>query len=265
MKWLNKLERKFKHLSIKNLIVYIVALNATVYLLALFDETNRFINSLTLVPARVMEGEVWRLFTFIFIPPQTSIIFIFFVLYFYYIIGISLENHWGSFKFNVYYFLGAIFTAFVAFFTGGVATAHYLNLSLFLAFAAIYPDFTILLFFILPVKVKYLALFNWLFFAWVIITYPLAHKITVTVALLNFFIFFGKDIISFLKNRQKRFKNKRQFKADINYYQEHPLHKCTVCGLTEKEDPDMQFRYCSKCVGDYEYCINHLQNHEHQQ
>ncbi|OWZ82744.1 rhomboid family intramembrane serine protease [Natranaerobius trueperi] len=146
--WLNKLERKYRRFGIENLIGYIIGLNALVFVLNMVDPTGTIIGHLNLVPSQVLDGEFWRVVTFLFIPPRTSPLFVFIALYLYYIIGKSLEEEWGSFKFTLYYLLGAIGTVAASFISGGIATSQYLNLSLFLAFATIYPNFTLRLFFV---------------------------------------------------------------------------------------------------------------------
>lgn len=264
MKWLNKLEKKFGKYAINNLMLYIVILTGTVFLLSMMDRTGGFIYRLVLIPSRVMQGEIWRLFTYIFIPPTQSPLFIIFVLYFYYMIGNTLEQRWGAFKFNVYYFVGVIATTVVAFLTQGVATSIYLNLTLFLAFASLYPNYQILIFFILPVKMKYLAWLNWGLFAFTIFTAPLSQKITAIIALSNYFLFFARDIANDIKRKHKVHQNRRRFDNERIWAQES-LHKCHVCGITEKDDAKMDFRYCSKCDGSYEYCEEHLHNHQHVQ
>ena len=243
---------------------YIVGLNALVFVLNLYDGTGQFINRLTLNPSLVMEGEVWRIITFLFIPPSASIIFIIFVLYFYFMIGTSLENRWGTFKFNLYYFLGTLGTIAAAFISGDSVNAVYLNLSLFLAFATLYPDYKILLFLIFPVKVKYLAYFNCIYYGYVLITAPLVGKIAVLMALVNYLIFFGSDIFRKISSKTRNLKRRREYKSKLNYgNNSETIHECTVCGLTEKDDPEMKFRYCTKCEGLHEYCSKHLNNHEH--
>ncbi len=262
MNWLNNLEKKYGKYAIKNLMLYIVLLTGTVSLLSMFDQTGYFLYRLTLIPSRVMQGEVWRLITYIFIPPTRSPIFIIFVLYFYYMIGNSLENTWGSFKFNVYYIIGVIATTLAAFLTRGAGTSLYLNLTLFLAFARLYPNFQILLFFVLPVKMKYLAWFNWALFAFTVLAAPIPSKITAIIALSNYFIFFGREIVKDFKRKQNLYKNRHRFESGKQWDQK-TVHKCHKCGITEKDDPKMDFRYCSKCEGSYEYCWDHLQDHEH--
>ena len=160
MKWLDKLERKFGKYYIHNLITIIVAMNAIIYLLYYLSGGAANVSNLALIPQKVMQGEVWRLITFIFIPPKSSPLFIFFTLYFAYLAGKGLENAWGGFKFNVYYFCGVLVTIIVSLLTGTSADASYLNLSIFLAFAMLYPDMEVLLFFLIPIKIKYIAYFD---------------------------------------------------------------------------------------------------------
>lgn len=231
------------------------------FVMTYLDPTGTFVSRLYLDPHLVLKGEVWRLFTFIFIPPTFSMIFVIFILYFYYMIGFGLERQWGSFKFNLYYLLAIIGTIVAAFVSGQRVTAVYINLSLFLAFARIYPDYEILLFMILPVKVKYLAWFNWIVFGYTIIVQPLPAKLAAIVSLINYFIFFGKSLMLDIRRKSKGYYKRKKFQRKVN--KDYTIHKCTVCGITEKDDPRMEFRYCTKCEGDYEYCMKHLKNHEH--
>lgn len=264
MNWLNRLERKFGAWAIRGLMTYIVILNGLVYLLMYLDRTGTYINTLTLIPERVLRGEVWRLLTFIFIPPFTSPLWLFFILYFYYIIGINLEHEWGSFKFNLFYLTGMIGTIIAAFLSGGGigATNSYLNLSLFLAFAHVFPDFQLLLFFIFPVKVKYLGWLSWAYFALTIITASLTLKVAALMALANFFLFFGKELFNQAKTNNQSYRRRQQFYNDSKPPRE-AFHRCTICGKTELDDSKLEFRYCSQCVGDHEFCMEHLKEHEH--
>lgn len=261
MKWLDVLERRYGHLAIENLMTYIVLLNGLVYVLMLFEP--RYVNTLILLPSLVLGGEIWRVVTFLFIPPTTSMIFIIFVLYFYYMIGSSLEETWGSFRFNLYYLIGAIASIIGAFLSGVGITSVYLNLSLFLAFARLFPDFQVLLFLILPIKVKYLAYLNWFFIAYTVLFSPIPYKVAALTSLVNFFIFFGPDLVTSYKRREMVRKNRQRFTQGVARKRDS-IHSCRICGLTEKEDPTMEFRYCSKCSGDYEYCMDHLYDHEHE-
>lgn len=259
MNILDKLERKLGRFAIRELIVYIVGINGLVYIMKYAMPQSDAVGRLMLDPGLIMQGEVWRLITWVFLPPSASLFWIFFILYFYYMVGTGLEHEWGSFRFNVYYFTGVFATALAAFITGEGTTALYLNLSLFLAFAYIYPDYEILLFFIIPVKMKYLAWLNWAFFAFTILTAPLPHKVAALVSISNYFLFFGRDIFSGVKRRGSSHSRMKAFSPASK----GTVHKCAVCGMTEAEDRTMDFRYCSTCEGAYEYCRDHLKNHEH--
>ncbi len=259
MKWLNKMERKYNKYAIQGLMKYIVAANLAVFLLG-FISPN-LINSLALVPNAVFHGEIWRIFTFILIPPSFSPIWILFTLYFYFIIGNGLEEAWGSFKFNIYYFMGVITTIIVALISGNVGTSTYINLTLFLAFASIYPNHEVYVFFILPIKMKYLAMIDGVLLLASFITLGFGAKLMILASIANYIVFFGPDFVYLLKNRKKVKKNKSKFK--VIEMKDYVRHRCTVCGITERTDPKMEFRYCSKCSGNKEYCMNHLKNHEH--
>lgn len=261
MSWLDRLERRFGKYAIKGLMGYIVGLTGIVYALSYFDKKGIILSKLMLIPKLVMRGEVWRLVSYIFIPPDTSIIWILFVLYFYYLVGSSLEHEWGSFRFNVYYFTGMLGTSIAAFLTGYGATSVYLNLSLFLAFARIYPDFEILIFFIIPVKIKYIAMLDWIFVGITVLFGDIGSKVVAIVSILNYFLFFGKDILTKTKVNRQAYQNRKRFRAELP--RDFTIHRCTICGKTEKDDPNMDFRYCPDCEGDYEYCMDHVRNHEH--
>lgn len=259
MNLLNKLERKFGKYAIKNLMFYIILLNGAFFILTQFDGNIQYL--LRLDTYSILHGQVWRLITFVFLPPESSVIFIFFVLYFYYIVGTALESEWGSFKFNIYYLVGMLGTIIGAFIVGRDGSALYLNLSLFLAFAAIFPDYQILLFFILPIKVKYLGYLQWFFLAYTIITNPMEVKVAAIVSILNYLLFFGKDLFKKTSMKKTVYTNRKNH--DYNTSKVIPFHKCTICGITDSDDPLMEFRFCSKCHGRHEYCAKHLTTHNH--
>jgi hypothetical protein len=259
---LDKLERKFGKFAIKNLMYYIIFLTGFVFILMLFDSNGNYTNRLILYPDLVRQGQIWRLFTYIFIPPTGSLFFIVFVLYLYYLIGSALEQEWGSFKFNMYYLIGMLGTTIAALITG-FGTSTYLNLSLFLAFARLFPDYQILMFFFIPAKVKYLGWINWAFIVFTIVTGSFSEKAAAVASVLNFLIFFGKDIITGKKNVRKVQVNRRTYQNSAS--QKPYMHKCSVCGVTEIDNNNAEFRYCSKCEGYYEYCMDHLHNHSHKE
>ena len=262
MDWLNKLERKIGKFYIRNLMLIIIAGNIIVYGLTLLRGDYSLVDSLSLIPSKVIEGEVWRIITFIFVPGSYTIISFIFSMYFYYLAGNGLENEWGGFKFNFYYFVGMFTTIIVSMITGGSATGAFINSSLFLAFAMIYPNFQILLFYILPIKVKYIAIFNWIMIGISFLTASsLSDKILTLVPLINFFLFFGKDIFRGTTSGANNFRRQQKFKSQIK--EKEIIHRCEVCGITENDDPKIDFRYCSKCSGKRCYCEKHIRDHEH--
>jgi len=257
---LDKLEKRIGKFCIRNLMIYIIAMNAVVFLMAyLFPELN-IVSRLALVPELVLKGEVWRLVTFLFIPMSSHPFWIIFTLYFYYMIGTSLEHEWGAFKFNVYYFIGVLGTIAGAF-LGGRGTSTFLNLSLIFAFAYLFPNYQIMIFFFFPVKIKYLALFYAAGLVFTFALMPIVGLITVLGSAVNFILFFWKDIYYRIRFNRKAYMNQKEFKEKIPKI--HVMHRCTICGITDVEDRKMDFRYCVDCEGDYEYCMDHLYNHEH--
>jgi hypothetical protein len=263
--WLDRLEKKIGKYSIKNLMIYITALNGLVGLLQYLSQyiqgAGDFTAKLYLIPSLVMQGEVWRLVTFLFIPQVSSPFWLLFTLYFYYMIGNTLEQEWGAFRFNAYYLVGVLGTIAAAFFGSGMATSMFLNFSLIFAFAYLFPNYQILLFFFVPLKMKYLA---WAYLALMVFMFagrPVMGILTLAGSALNFILFFGKDVLYRLRTGRKVYQNRRSFEA------KKPkivvIHRCAVCGRTEWDDRNLEFRYCVDCDGDYEYCMEHLQTHEH--
>ncbi len=201
MNWLYKLERKFGRYGIPNLMLYIVT---TMLFVAIFDIVLGIPLSsyFSLNRAAIAGGQVWRLITFIVVPPASSVLTLAISLYFYYFIGSSLENIWGTFRFNVYYLLGMLGCIAAGLITG-YGTNSYLNLSLFLAFAQLFPEERVLLFFIIPIKIKYLAYIDWALFAVSLIFGSWSTRAAIIASLVNFFIFFGPDIFDSLRSRRK--------------------------------------------------------------
>ncbi len=262
MRVMSRLERRFGRYAIANLMAYIVGAQGVVFMLARTPQGAHIIDNLRFNPTLIAQGEVWRLVSFVVIPPSFSI-WVFFILYFYYLLGTRLEEEWGNFRFNVYYFSGVALSILGAFLAGASATATYLNLSIFLAFATIDPEFSILLFFVIPVKVKYLAWLAWLAVAFTVVFEPLPAKIMVGVSLLNYFAFFGRDLKRRVRTGIAFGPQRGRFRASVRAGAAAPIHRCTICGATEQDDPRLEFRFCSKCAGYHEYCLTHLGAHDH--
>lgn len=192
-KKLYKLEYKYGRFAVHNLMIYICATMLAVYLL-------QYVAGVPVVPYialsrdALLRGQIWRLITFIFVPPASSPFWLLISLYFYYFIGNSLEQYWGAFKFNLYYLAGILF-AIAAALLSGYGNVEYLNLSLFLAFAQLFPDTEFMIFFVLPVKAKYLAYIDWAFFGIQLLFGSFSTKIAVLFAVGNFMLFFGRDFI----------------------------------------------------------------------
>ena len=269
--------------GVPNLMRVIVIGNVAVYVLMLLTQANdaNALSFLTFNLNALLHGEVWRLVTFVFVPAYSSPFALLISLYFYYWIGSTLERQWGTAKFNLYYISGALLTilgvVLASLITGNpyltAAGTGYVNLSMFFAFAFLFPDTTVLLFFILPVKMKWLAYLDGALFAFDIIKAIGAHNwagvVLPIVALLNFAVFIWPEV-HYLKERAKyqnsrktvQFRQAQQQQAKQAQQQGY-RHKCAVCGRTDTDYPDLQFRYCSKCVGYHCFCQDHIFNHVH--
>ena len=258
MNFLKTIERKLGRLAIPNLTMYLVGGQGTVLLLGM--AAPGFLMSILLLPDAVLSGQWWRLLTFIFTPPGGNPIFAIFALYMLYFMGNALEAHWGTFRYNLYVLIGFVVTIAAAFvFPHSVATNTYITGSVFLAFAQLFPEFQILIFFILPVRIKWLALLTWVFYFYEFLVGDWAGRLLIMASVANFFAFFGKDI--FYRMRYGHQKMKTQATAIVKRSKAN--HTCTSCGLTEKTHPTMDFRYCTKCDPPVEYCEEHLRSHEH--
>lgn len=263
MKFLNKLERKYGNIYIPNLMGLIIAGNIITYVLNYTIPDIKIVDMLYLNKDLVLKGEVWRLITFIFIPSFTSPLWFIIAMYFNYMVGTSLERLWGEFKFNIYYFIGILTTVTIAFVTGSNAlTGNGINMSLFLAFARIFPNYELRIFYIIPVKVKYFAMFYWVILIINLIgARSLITALIILLPVINFLIFFGKEVFQEFIFKKKVVTRKKKFEKSSRVIENG--HKCIICGITEKDDKEMEFRYCSKCTGRKCYCINHIRNHEH--
>lgn len=268
-----------RRFGIQRLMLYIIIGYAAVYLIARLDTTYTFLYLINFDAEQILRGEVWRLITWVFYPSGGNIFFFAIMLYFYYFIGTTLEREWGTPKFNIYYILGILLNivyAFIVWFVFGskvYLNPSFLNMSMFFAFAVFYPDQRVLLFFFIPIKIKWLALFDAGYFLISIMMYIIDrsyfYALLPIVAVLNFFLFCGDDLISYLKPYRAR--NSRQAinfrKAAKKKMQEDAAkpyrHKCSVCGKTDTEYPNLEFRYCSKCNGYHAFCIDHINNHIH--
>jgi membrane associated rhomboid family serine protease len=255
---LDKLERKLGRYAIPNLVTFLVGGQAVSFVLS--QTRPDFAEKLALVPAKVLEGEAWRLVSFLFIHPTDSLLFIIFALMLLYMYGQALEAQWGAFRFNVYVFVGWIASVGAAFVDlHGAATNVYLMASLLLAFAYLFPDYELRLFFVFPVKMKWIGLFTGLGLAYGMIVGDLQSRALIAAALSSFVLFFGRDVWLRVRGRART----RTRRAEEARVAGTPHHRCAVCGDTDLSAPSKQFRYCSQCGGKRAYCMDHLRNHEH--
>lgn len=283
MDWISKLERKFGKYAISNLMFYVSAFYGIGFFINLLDPAVYY-NFLSLNAEAILHGQIWRIVTFIMQPPSNSALVVVLIIYLYYTIGTQLERAWGAFRFNLYFFSGVLFhvvAAILVYLMTGISLplgTAYINLSLFFAFAALYPDVQFLLFFIIPVKVKWLAVLDGVFFGYTILQAFLpayggspygifykANALAAVLSILNFAIYFfnSRQMKAYRPSQVKR---RAQFQRQVrpeNKYPNGAKHRCAVCGRTELDDPNLEFRYCSKCNGNYEYCQDHLFTHEH--
>ena len=284
MKFFSDFERKYQKYAIRNLMYYITILYAVGLIVWMLDPMIYY-NYLSLNVGMILRGQIWRLVTWVIVPPDSLDIFTIIMLLFYYNLGTALERTWGTYRYNVYIFSGMLFTIAGSFLcmgvlyllTGGMATetasvvfysgsyafsTYYINLSIFLAFAATYPDMQVLLMFVIPVKVKWMGILDAILMVYTVIAGNLFTKFAVVASLLNFVLYFYRLHRSRISPKQMH--RKAQFERKSNAGRAKVTrHKCAVCGRTEEDDPNLEFRFCSKCNGNYEYCQYHLFTHEH--
>lgn len=279
LNWLDKLERKLGRFAIPNLTVYLLV--GYVIGFGIVNLMRDMVGYLTLEPALILRGQVWRLISWVLIPPTDNLISLVFLVLLYYSLGTALERTWGSFRYNVYIFSGLLFTVLAVFglytfyyFRYGVEVplsavgligTNYITMSIFLAFAVIYPDMEVMLYFILPIKMKWMALVYVVLVGYDFINGGIGIRVAIGASLLNFVIFFlsTRNYKRFGPREQARkAKFKKQSRPHMTYTN-GAHHRCAVCGRTELDDPCLEFRFCSKCNGNYEYCQDHLFTHEH--
>jgi hypothetical protein len=258
MALLDKLDKKFRNWGIPNITLHLVIGQSLVFLLAMTERID--LNFVPLVPALVLKGEVWRIVTFLFMPATFHPIFIVFALYLFYLMGTALENYWGTFRYNIFLLIAYIATIAVSFLTPySASTNAFIGGSVFLAFAILNPDFQLALFFILPIKIKWLALLTWGLYLFRLIFGSWNERLLVLASICNLVVFFGKDTLLMMQSYRWRMERRAEEFARQN----NPIHQCTACGITDKDDPTMEFRYCTKCDGTLCYCQDHIKDHEH--
>ena len=271
-KRLDQFCRDHPRFGIPNLMNILVIGTVIVFLLDRFSG-YRASYLLSFSASAIFHGQIWRLVSFVFVPLGGDILTVALSLYFYWWIGSSLEREWGTARFSLFYLLGVVFNIVFGL-IAGYTSVTYLNLSMFFAFAVLYPDMRVLLFFFIPIKIKWLALADALLFVLAflssLIRLDIVGAFLPLVSIFNFFLFFWSDMMDVLQYRRQRYQHQHS-KQTVNFkkatkqaqQQKGYIHKCAVCGKTDTDFPDMEFRYCSKCNGYYCYCMEHINNHVH--
>ena len=263
---------KHPRFGIPNLMLYIVIGQVAVFILDWIFRGS-LTSWLMFSRSAILYGQVWRLVTFIFLPAYSDPFSLLLGCYFYFWIGQMLEREWGTAKFTLFYLSGVVLSILSGMLLG-YANIYYINLSIFLVIATLYGEMQVLLFFIIPIKMKWMALIDVVLIlvdvvgyamegVWILALMPLASFV-------NYFIFTwpfwaaklgvvrrraDPKVVNFRRAQKQA---QKQAKATGGY-----RHKCAVCGITDADDPNMEFHYCSKCDGYYCYCMKHINNHVH--
>ena len=289
---LKELRRKFerfcfqhRNVGIPNLMLYIMVGTAVVYLYSMFSQNFLLYEWMCFDRELILQGQVWRLLTYILLDYDANILWMAIGLICYYSLGNAMENLWGTLRFNLFYFTGVLMMDIYCMIFDCFADVYYLNLSLFLGFATLYPDVQFHLFFIIPVKAWILALFNLVMVLLGLCQMPFGpNNLFSVISIANYFLFFGKDVVNVLpltwRVKVARMMRKKgapqsapkrtgtvQF-PNAAQQRQHAVrqdytHRCTVCGRTDVTHPELEFRYCSKCNGYHCYCQDHISNHDH--
>ena len=284
----------FKHRDkgIPNLMLYLCLGTAVVYLFSLATNNYLLYAYLGFDRELILQGQIWRLFTYPLLTYRNDILMQLLYLLCYFSLGRAIENTWGALRFNLFYLSGVVLMDIYCMIFGGTADVYYLNLSLFLSYATMYPQSHFLLFFIIPVKAWIFAIVDLVLVISGLFTYPFPENLFSIISLANYFLFFGKDVlnlipISWRANTRRLFRKRAgktksgstsgsqprpkvvpfpaagSYQASTATVKAPYTHKCTVCGRTDVSDPDLEFRYCSRCNGYHCYCQDHISNHTH--
>ena len=305
---MSKFERKFGRYAVRNLTTLLIACYAVGYIIQVIN--SNFLFYLTLDPWQILHGQIWRLVTWIVVPPSVGNLFTTLImLYFYWSIGTTLEHTWGCYRYNLYIFSGFLFTIAGSFLAMGLSfliygntlnlsdpescaalfrlgslffSTGYVNTSIFLAFAATFPDAQVLLMFLIPIKVKWMGIVYGVLIVWefiqgaatsvvtsagsgFLLDIGLFPRVAILASFLNFVVFFltSRRVL----RSPKQIRRQQEFRREVRRGAGSAItrHKCAVCGRTEESNPELEFRFCSKCNGNYEYCQDHLFTHTHVQ
>ena len=274
--------------GIPNLMLYITLGSALVYVMSMIDESATLYYALCFDRNLILQGQVWRLFSYVFTYDGGNVIWTAVGLLCYFSLGRAMENVWGTCRFNLFYLTGVVLMDIFCMLFGGYANISYLNMSLFLGYATLYPNAQFLLFFIIPVKAWIFALIDLAITLYNVILLTamgaIPYNLFPLVAIANYFLFFGKDVVNVIPmswqvNFRRLFKKKKSYapkptgtvpfptagsyRATTASVKAPYTHKCTVCGRTDVTNPELEFRYCSRCNGYHCYCEEHISNHTH--
>lgn len=274
--------------GIRNLMLYIVIANVIVWLFGLMDTSGTLSRALAFSPYHILQGQVWRIFTFALMPHTSGYLAII-AFYFYYFIGRTIEGEWGSGKFTIYFLTGLVLTVvygfavyllqsaglgesekeIVSWIIASQVGAYYIYLSMFFTFATLYPEMQVLLFFIIPIKMKWLGLLDLALFIYAVASTPFPYDLLPVVAVLNYLLFCGGALWDLLRpSRLRQHSRTIEFRSAVRRSEQmnaqRPYtHKCEVCGRTDADHPELDFRYCSRCQGYHCFCMDHINNHRH--
>jgi membrane associated rhomboid family serine protease len=253
-------------------MLYIAGLNLLSYLLMQMDRSGAFFLGMLFSPDLILQGQIWRLVTWIILPNSNNVLLLAISLYFYYFLAQTLEREWGTGRFTIYYLAGILLNVVFGFvlWLAGVPflllNAQYLNLSLFFTFAVMFPELQVRLFFILPIKVKWLALVDVLYYGYVVITSPFPMNLLPLIGIANFLLFCWDDLYQTIRGklprnvvRRAKYNNAAKPSAKFDFAD----RKCAVCGKSAASHPELEFRYCSRCEGFHCFCEEHINSHIH--
>ena len=276
MGFLNKMERKFGKYAIPNLTFWLLGAWLTGFIIQITMPEVQ--SMLTLEPAYILRGQVWRLVSWLLIPPSVNMIFLVFFFACYYFIGTSIEQAIGTFRYNVYLFSGLLCSILGAFLlyafyyvgTGGISVttigyyfgSQYITMSLFMVFAVVYPNVEFRLYFLIPIKAKWMGILDAAWMGYMFLVSGLPGRVAIIASLLNFLIFFFSTR-NYKRMAPREIHRRQAYRQQVRPPRQISKHKCAICGRTEEDGAELEFRFCSKCEGNYEYCQDHLFTHQH--
>ena len=276
-------------MGIPNLMLYLCVGTAVVYLFSMITKNYFLYDILSFNRDMILQGQIWRLITYPLLTYQSNILLQLLYLVCYYSLGRAIENTWGTLRFNLFYLSGVLMMDIYCMIFGGYADVYYLNTSLFLSYATMYPNAEFLILFIIPIKAWVLGLFDLVLVLIGLFSYPFPENLFSVISLANYFLFFGKSVLNLIPlswkaNVRRLFRRKSQSQAGTPTREKHKVvpfpragsyeasvatvrapytHKCTICGRTDESNPELEFRYCSRCNGYHCYCQDHISNHTH--